>query len=230
MVYLLVLVVLLVALFIATHVGPLSQAEVIQLGQKRRSKWLNQHFIFHNTELVADREIKKSMPANGGYWHLNEPLHRFPSVAAALLKGKKHEWIIIAFEKQGAVVLAWMNKGPHREGVSPFISVEGVASTARNCQAASILVLHNHPNINPSQYNCTRPSNADVSSAHEWSTYLNGTGLNSIEFVCERGMHYEYWRSYSDSFMPVSTFAQRISEANGNSKLTNLGLHFERVF
>ena len=67
------------------------------------------------------------MNPNGKLYRINEPLFVFPSIAAALLKYKKHEWIVIAFEKEKKISSAWLNKGFDRSGVSPYLSVQDIA-------------------------------------------------------------------------------------------------------
>jgi hypothetical protein len=93
-----------------------------------------------------------------------------------------------------------------------------------------VFILHNHPNTNPSYYDCRRPSNKDLESAKEFASVLNGNGINLIEFVCERGMYYEYFLSAADSFLPISEFLVAINRVNGLSRFKNLSLHIERIF
>lgn len=71
------------------------------------------------------------MNPNGTFYRISENLFGFPSTATALLKYKKHEWIIIAFEKDKRAELIWLNKGFDRSGVSPYLPVGGITETAK---------------------------------------------------------------------------------------------------
>jgi hypothetical protein len=200
------------------------------LGIKRRDKQIRLYFSFNTSEFNVDKEFKKRMNPNGKLYGINESLLVFPSIAAALLKYKKHEWIIIAFEKEKKVDSIWLNKGFDRSGVSPYISVQDIGNIANSNNHASILIFHNHPNTNPNYYDCRRPSGKDIESANEFAHVLNRAGINLVEFVCERGKHYKYFASCADIFLPLSEFVTAVNGINGLSKLRNLSLHIERIF
>jgi hypothetical protein len=154
----------------------------------------------------------------------------FPSLAAGLLKYKKHEWSIIAFERGKRVSLVWLNKGPSRESVSSHLSAEEIAVVAKEKDATSVLCFHNHPNPAPSYLDCTRRSEQDIETARVRSSVLNKRGTNLVSFVCERGRHHEYFRSPANTFLPLAEFIAAINKVNDQSKLGNLSLHIERLF
>jgi hypothetical protein len=215
--------------FLATHVRPLNEKEIERLGNKRRNKQVSAYFSFDAREFTVDKQFKKRMKPTGTFYELSEDLWRFPSVAAALLKYKKHEWIIVAFEKGKKVDRIWVNKGYDRSGVSLHLPMEGVVDLARSKGHSSILVFHNHPNPNPTYLDCTKPSRKDVESAGRSAAVFNRNGINLMEFICERGRHYRYFLSIADSFLPLSDFTSAIQTINGSSKLKNLSLHLERI-
>ncbi len=217
-------------IFVLTHLRPMRDYEIKQLGTKRRHEQICTYFSFNQREFNVDKEFKNQMNPNGKLYKINEDISVFPSIAAALLKYKKHEWIIIAFETQKNVDLIWLNKGFDRSGVSPYLSVENMVDIAHRENHMSVLIFHNHPNTNPNYYDCKRPSTKDIESAKEFACVLNRNGINLIEFVCERGMHYEYFLSAANSFLPLSEFVISINKVNGLSKFKNLSLHFERIF
>nr|MBC7244230.1 hypothetical protein [Chloroflexota bacterium] len=126
--------------------------------------------------------------------------------------------------------MIWLNKGFDRSGVSPYLSVEKIANIAKRENYTSILIFHNHPNTNPNYYDCRKPSSKDLESANNFAHVLNTHGINLVEFVCERGIHYKYFFSPADSFLPLSEFVLAIEEINGSSKFRNLLLHLERIF
>lgn len=221
---------LILIVFILTHLRPLDEDEVEQLAMKRRGKEIRKYFSFATVEFDVNKEFKKRINPNGTFYRVNEELFNFPSIAAALLKYKKHEWIIIAFEKQKKIDLIWLNKGFDRSCVSPYLSAMDIINIAMRGNYTSVLIFHNHPNPNPNYYNYSRPSSKDLESASELAHILNKFGINLVEFVCERGMHYEYFLSPSDSFFPISEFVMAINKINGLSWQENLLLHIERIF
>lgn len=159
-------------LFVFTHLRPLNEDEVKQLGTKRRGKQIRRYFLFAAGKFNVDKDFKKRMNPNGTFYGINEGLFEFPSIAAALLKYKKHEWIIVAFEKQNKIHSIWLNKGIDRSSVSLYLSIENIANIAMRENYTSILIFHNHPNTNPNYYDCRRPSNKDFESANEFAHVL----------------------------------------------------------
>jgi hypothetical protein len=220
----------LILLFIITHLRPLSFEEVRKLGTKRRKKEIGRYFSFDNRERSVNSEFKKRMKPTGKFYQINENLFQFPSTAAALLKYKKHEWCIIAFEKDKKVFLIWVNKGPDRTTVSSLISLKNIAKVANENDTTSVLAFHNHPNPDPNYVSCTQPSQQDLQTAKVRSSVLNQNNLNLLSFVCERGRHYKYFFSPSDAFLPLPAFIEAINAINGKSRSKNLSLHFERIF
>ncbi len=219
-----------ICILFVVHLRPLTEEEIKQLATKRRSKAIRRYFLFTKKKFSVDKEFKGRMDPKGRFYRISKSLSEFPSIAAALLKWKKHEWIIFAFEKQQRIDLVWLNKGVDRSRVSPYLSMERIAEIAKQENYESLLVFHNHPNPNPSYYDCSRPSSPDIKSANERARVLNRKGINLVEFICERGEHYQYYLSPADSFLPLSEFIIAINRVNGLSKLKNLSLHFERIF
>lgn len=158
------------------------------------------------------------MPANGSTYNMSEQLVEFPALAAALLKYKKHEWIIVAFERNKVIDKMWVNKGPDRSQIHFGISLPSVQQMATNGSYRSVLVFHNHPNSNPSLYSTRQASERDKQTAGELTAQLRSAGVNLVEFVCERGKHYEYWRSVSNTFLPLSCFGEEICRLTAPAK------------
>lgn len=175
-------------------------------------------------------EGKRKWSIDGQLLPVNEPLGRFPALIAALLKYKKHEWIVIGFEKNRVVRQFWINKGEDRKSVTPRLGKLDITNIVRAGGYSSVIKLHNHPNSDPQNYNCLTASKQDQLSGRSLGDTLASCGTNLIEFVCERGAFVEYFRSISDSFAPVAFFAKDICAINGRDKWTNLSLHLERVW
>ncbi len=217
-------------IFILIYLRPLTKDEIKQLAMKRRDKQINSYFVFNRREFNADKEFKKNMRPDGSYYKVKENLFDFPSIAGALLKYKKHEWAIIAFEKNQQINLLWLNKGYNRTEVPIYMSAGGMVYRAKEEGQKSILIFHNHPNPNPGDIIITLPSKNDISSAKEFAGVFNQEGINLLEFICERGGYYKYFQSIADSFYPLTEFIEVIDKENNLSKLKNLSLHFERIF
>lgn len=217
-------------IFVVTHLRPLNEQEVHQLGVKRRREEIRTYFSFNTSEFSVNKEIKSRLNPDGKFYQIEESLSNFPSIAAALLKYKKHEWIIVAFEKYKKVCLAWLNKGFDRSSVSLHLSAEHISEIANNNNTTSVLIFHNHPNPDPNFLDCRRPSNQDIQSANAFSSVFNKNNMTLLEFICERGKYYEYYLAPADSFSPLKEIIAKIQEVNGSTKIRNLFLHIERLF
>lgn len=218
-------------IFILTHLQPLTQEEIKSLAGKRRNNQIRLYYSFDNRELSVDKEFKKRMNSSGKFYNIKEmTLFSFPSTVAALLKYKKHEWIIIGFERNKSIDLIWLNKGFDNASAYSNISLTEIACTAKQKNHTSVLLFHNHPNSNPNYYSFTKPSDVDLISAKELMQVLNSSDINLLEFVCERGKHYEFFLSVTDAFFPPPDYINAIFKENDQSKFGNLSLHLERLF
>ncbi|TLM99243.1 MAG: hypothetical protein FDZ75_00530, partial [Actinobacteria bacterium] len=216
--------------FVLLHLRPLTPGEIRALAQKWRQQENAAYFSFRPSGVDANPDFKRSMSANGRLYSMREPFSAFPFIGALLLKGKKHEWVIVGFEREQSVVLAWMNKGSDGSQVEFRVSVEEIANVALAHGCTSVLIMHNHPNSNPGRYDMSRPSTIDLSGSAERGALLSSFGINLIEFVCERGWPYEYRRVISDEFRPVAGYEHAVVRANGQARLAHLRLHWARHF
>lgn|GEM_PF-1251547 len=209
---------------------PLSDEEIATLAAIRRNKDIRAYFSFDNKEYSANPSFKKKMNPNGQMYAVDDPLWRFPAIAAALLKGKKHEWVIIGFEKSKKVIQMWVNKGNDNNSVDIFLNPEKLVEIAKENDCRSILIFHNHPNSNPSRYDCSMASNQDISTAKKYANILNSKGINLLEFICERGHHYEYYLSAANCFMSIESYLKDIRNNDATFRFNNLGLRIELTF
>jgi hypothetical protein len=209
---------------------PLAEHEVRSLSTKRRKRNIEAYFHADNAERSVNPDFKKSLNPRGVFYRVDLPLYSAASTVAGLLKYKKHEWIVVAFEKQKQVVHLWVNKGHDNSSASIYLPVNHALDTALKNGYSSILMFHNHPNSNPNRYSCTQASKTDLDTASQWAGALNPRGISLVKYVCERGRHYRYFLSPSESFMPLGGFIAAIDKVNGHSKPGNLRLHLERIF
>lgn len=214
-------------IFWLTHREALSNYEIELLARKRRILFLRQYFTFTSGETTVDRTFKSRMQPKGKLYKFNENLNNLPAVVAALLKGKKHEWVIIAFEKDQKIDYLWANKGMNSTSVSLSWDFNSISEFAIEHGIKTVMRFHNHPNPNPQHWDCTKPSQADINSALCFSKVLDESGLNFIDIICERGRHYQYFYKYTDLFYPEENFQNVIKAENGIDKNRNYKLHKE---
>ncbi len=228
--FLFFIIALIIALFIIIHLRALTDDEVKQLGIKRRNKKVEVYYSHDNVQYLADRKDKKAMPPYGSFFTVNWKLQVAPPIAASFLKFKKHEWIMIAFEKERIVSYVWMNKGLDSKSVGLGIQIERVQAICRQSGYKSVLLFHNHINSRPSSYTTGVPSQLDQETTNNWAQILNGSDISLLAYICERGVPYRFLLRVPDSFFPISNFIDEISELNGVSWFDNFPLHMERIF
>jgi len=218
--------------FVLLHLRPLNSYEIGKLANKRRSKRINAYYRFRHMEVSVNPDFKKAMRAEGSFRRLNDPkpLSEFPRFAAALLKYKKHEWMVIGFERDQQIDRVWFNKGPDNKKVTAGLDYSAVIRYAHAGYYSTVIYLHNHPNPNPAMYDMLGPSEQDLVSARHTELALLPESLNLLKFVCERGRFLEYHRAIAPSFIPVEQLIQEASAQNGRTRTGNLELHVERIF
>ncbi len=200
---------------------PLSEEEIEGLAYLRRLKAINQYYSFDRNQFYGDKVFKKNMDATGSFYNVDIELFCLPATIASWLKGKKHEWIIVAFEKGKKVDLIWMNKGFDNEEVCIFLDDVQIKTIALDHQYNSILIFHNHPN------GVLSASNQDYIHARTYAQFLNDINVNLIDFVCATGVYHEYSRFVVDSFMCKDKFIAKIQKENDISTANNISLHKE---
>ncbi len=220
-----------ILLFIATWLfvesRPLRPEEEKSLAIRRRLIAIDRYNGFTEDRLVINQDFKKNMKPDGKLYFLDESMKEFPSLAAGLLKGKKHEWVIFAFAKDHRIVAAWANKGIDKTQVSSAARPETLVGFAEKLGASIVLQFHNHPNPNPSRYYMLLPSLQDDVSAKFFGSLFVIKSLTYLAFVTARGMHSQYACWVPDDFMPLNSFLQIVQSLNGASRLANFGLRRE---
>jgi hypothetical protein len=211
--------------WIAFHLGELDEVDQRKLAEKRRWKVARAEYSFVQ---ALDGVGKVTLPAKGGMVSMDLQVSWFPAWVAAQLKGKKHEWVVIGFAKQGKVEKAWANKGPNNSEVSIHLSFETIGSMLETDNVEALIILHNHPNPDPGRLRTDQASEQDLISARKMYERFGSRHL--VEFVCERGNHHEYWRSIGEKVLPLAPFLEKVREENKGSFLRHLAMHIERAF
>lgn len=207
----------------------MTNEEILQLAKARRIQQINDYYSFPKVEYNADKDFKNKMKPSGKFYRVDESLNTFPAIAAALLKYKKHEWIILAFEKNKEVNLIWVNKGEDSSSANLLINFNDIVNMASNEKYNTIMMFHNHPNNNPNIYDYSIPSKMDLLIAEKFSELSSKNGLNLVKYICERGISYRYFLNTIDSFYNLDEIAGNIRSNNNVSKNTNYALHKERM-
>lgn len=212
--------------FFVLHRNPLSDDEILKLSQKRTHKYIKKNYTFNNVPVAVNKEFKSSLKPNGCWYNANESLASFPSYIAALLKGKKHEWVVLAIEKDGIVYGFYANKGYDNSSVSFNCDLDYIMRKCEEYGCSTIMRFHNHPNENPSRQTCLLASEQDKSSALWCSGQVNHS-YNWLDFVCERGNFIKFFEQYSPVFIPKVARSEYIQTENNISKFKNYKLHRE---
>ena len=158
---------------------------------------------------------------------MNKNLNEFPVYAAALLKYKKHQWMILGFAENKKVKLMWVNKGDNKKSVTLALSSQEMVKKAVNLKCDTVLRFHNHPN--PRKHNLSRPGRYDKKTCQKYGDLLARNSINYLDFVCKEGLPYKFNEKYHETFIPREEFINNIKEMNGKSKSKNLKLHKERL-
>lgn len=214
--------------FFVTYSRPLSEDEILQLAEKKMIADTKSGFEFRFIEGVApSRSLKSSLNPDGEFYECQVRINDFPTFAAQLLKGKKHEWVIVAVCDDIFVKGFWANKGPDGKEVWFYCSIDYICEKAQNLGCKTIMRFHNHPNGNPNYEDHLLASQQDKRSAMACADDCEELGKSWIDFVCERGRFLKFyqnivWENYKSDF-----FVGLIKQNNNVSRSKNVALHKE---
>lgn len=208
---------------------PLNTAAMEAVAARRRRRAIVAYFRFSHTQPIADIAFKKAMQPRGLWCQVDYRLYEWPAAAAALLKGKKHEWAIIAFEQGGRISRLWVNKGADNRSVSVPLAPTELVEECRRAGFSSIFIHHNHPNHDPRRLNMLVASKLDIEFSDRYARAVVPSGLNLFQFICERGKYICFHSRVAESFLPVKTFFDQVKRQNGVSRLGNIRLHLEAL-
>ncbi|MCZ7604006.1 MAG: hypothetical protein M5R37_14175 [Melioribacteraceae bacterium] len=199
----------------------LTDEEIKELSCSQRF-WDLQNFLgFNESQFNVNKEFKSALNKKGQFYNCNETINNFPAIASALLKGKKHEWIIFAFAKNKNVFSFYANKGSDNQSVAPNISPDYITKLAKGNGANLILQFHNHPNA------VLSASSQDLSSAKYFGKIFNDNDINYLSFVCGTGRFYQYGWWIIESFFNLNGYFENIQKENGKTRSRNYELRKE---
>lgn len=200
---------------------PLTESEVIELAKHRRFYNIVEHFAFRPIIIEIDKENKKKIKPAGDFYTIMSTIENFPSFVSALLKGKKHEWLIVGLAKNKQVIGFWANKGDDNTKVSPSVGYLGLLLLIKQHEADTILLFHNHTN------GILDASSVDLQSAIIDGKKYNEDGLNFLAFVVGRGNFKQYAWWVVDSLYPIVNYFNEINVLNNTHKSVNYNLNME---
>ena len=218
---------IILAIDIYWHRHPLNEQEIYQLSRKRQRNSALSKYDFSTMPQPADPAEKKAMKSQGEFVVCDLQYRDAPSRIAGLLKYKKHEWIVIVFINSFHIRCLWWNKGPDRTQVWSFLQDHSLKSAIKSFDSDAIAIFHNHPNPDPSRYRMNMPSEADLHSADFYDEKFSQERISLLEFICERGVPYLYYASFTDSVVPVAPIADEILKVNGTGIFKNYSLRKE---
>lgn len=201
-----------------THMNPLNGEQIEELAGYVRKEKINQHYNFLTKKKKTSRKFSKNMNPDGKYYHMEVPLEEMPSVAASLLKSKRYEWRILAFERDGMVDCIYSNKG-EEHSVSIKEDISKILQLCDECEYTTVFDVHNHPSGE------LRPSSADISSCNALSSIFMKMDINFIGIIVSDNLWTCYYKKISDNFLPKEDFINEIYNKNGTDKEVNLELH-----
>ena len=208
---------------------PLGTAAMEAVAAKRRRRAIAAYFRFSHTQPVADMAFKKAMRSQGGWCQVDYRLYEWPAAAAALLKGKKHEWVIIAFEHGGRISRLWVSKGVDNRRVAVPLGPMVLVEECRRADFSSVFIHHNHPNHDPRHLNMLVASQLDIEFSNQYARAVVPFGINLFQFICERGRYTCFHSRVAESFLPVRTYFDQVHRQNGVSRPGNIRLHIEAL-
>lgn len=216
-----VLVPLLYLLYFWVNSEILSDDEINELANSKRFWDIYNYLGFSESQFEVNKDFKSALNKNGQLYNCAESLNNFPSVASALLKGKKHEWIIFAFAKNKMVYSFYTNKGNDSQSVAPNLSSDYINKIAKDGGADLILEFHNHPNA------VLSASQQDITSAKYFGKLFTENRINYLAFVSGTGRFNQYGWWFTDDFFNINNYLENIKKDNGTSRRKNYDLRKE---
>ena len=207
---------------------PLEPKEIHQLAKARQWDRFLSRYGFTQWEQEVSTSEKKAMRSTGEFVRCDLDYRTAPAWVAAMLKYKKHEWIVIGFICSFRVKMLWWNKGPDNTKVWSYLSDDDLDAIIEELKPDAIAFFHNHPNPNPGVYSTNQPSQQDLrSAAHFKNQIVSKNRVGFLDFICERGVPHLYYAAFPDREVPIKPITQQIQVINGTGIFVNYRLRKE---
>lgn len=183
------------------------------------------HYTFYKFDARVNKKFKTSISADGQWYRIFEEIDTFPSYVAQLLKGKHHEWVVIAIEKDGYIRYMWANKGENSTEVSFSCDLNRVIELCKSIDGDAVFRLHNHPNPDPVHYTTLVASEQDKRSAESCSDIVCKNGINWFDFVCAQGDYILFYKKIASSYRPKEVAMSEYADKIGISPFLDYKIH-----
>lgn len=205
-------------IFWISHRRPLTETEIKKLMKKRRDKYIKVHFTLRETNSYPDKDFKSKLRPSGRLYASDIDCESFPSYVSNLLKGKKHEWVVLACLKDNKVKCFYANKGNDNQSVSFNVDIYELVNFCVTNGYQTVMRFHNHPNSDPQHYTHFLANEQDRRSAEYLSNITLSAGINWLDYVFERGHVLVFARKFSEEYYPAECSFKYISEENSMKK------------
>ncbi len=179
---------------------PLSYEQVKRLAQKYAEEYINQRYVFEKEKQSIETDFRANLDPDGQWYKVHISMREFPAYVSALLKDKRHEWVVLGLERNGTIYEIWVNKGENNKSVSFKCEIDGAIWKCKAMKGTSIFRLHNHPNADPKHFTTLVASDQDLISAKSCSEIVCKEGLHWFDFVCAQGDFLEFYRAMAIGF------------------------------
>lgn len=178
-------------------------------------------FRFNSFRATVNYYFKKELDPKGSFYEYRVKIEDFPAVGAALLKSKKHEWIIFAISSYTEIIGFFINKGQNARSVNTVYTNSQILKKVNELEGKLIIEIHNHPN------GVLNPSDQDLKSSISYGRLFNENNLHYIAIVCSRGRFLEYaWWYFSDDTEKEELLIE-IENKSSKNRFYNLLLRLE---
>ncbi|HOI29772.1 MAG TPA: hypothetical protein PLZ15_08420 [Melioribacteraceae bacterium] len=201
--------------------APLTESEITNLARKRRLRIFAERIKLDEYSFSIDAETKKRFGSKLKYYECDIDIGLFPSWSAGILKGKKHEWLIIGIGDMKSVHGFWMEKGHDNKSIQTSLSSIELTERLNKEGVNNLLLVHNHPN------STLNPSKEDKDCLLEIFSKYNKGSINVLGFIAGRGMQKLFACFIISSLISFEEIRTEIINTNDKSRKTNGNLRNE---
>lgn len=206
---------------------PIEESQLNKLALKIREHKVKNHFPKNFKTSGKSSRFKKHMNPKGGFFETNIDRKSIAVEATKMLKYKKHEWIIIAYEKNQKIKLIWTNKG-NEKSVYPLLRNNQQLQLVQKRDFDTVYIFHNHPPHSLFKGDKIRllASQQDYKSAKYTAKFYKEQNVTIAEYVCANKGYTPYFISPKKDLFPFKSIYQELEE-KANSKFQRIGLWFK---
>jgi hypothetical protein len=217
-------------LYIIISFIPINDNQILSLILKIRKKRINYYFPTQpivNHSQHRFKYLKDFMEVDGGFIKVDIDRANITTAASYMLKYKRHEWLIIAFEKNNKIDLIWANKG-ESHFVPILLNVLDQIDISNRYKYQSVYLFHNHPRFklfNEKRLNSLKkvfdlfrvhPSQRDIDTMQTFSEIYKRYDINMISYICGNTQVNPLFFSISKKLLPFEIIEKEVSDLVNN--------------